>query len=255
MMTQSSQVDNWNHSDSIALKNQAIKPSACVAKHDKDESNLPVRETSFTVKSPPIPLLNQATRTLVWSLDLSISLLIYALLPRHIHISTILESFQLHVPRIPDNFLVAIFYFGLSTMSRMYSTMFYQHLQLQHMCTVEIMPLGVQIVEFVQSLRHGISVTTKPGNVCFIPHEHIYDVIVSEVILGSSVKSHIMFRIKQDPARGTLADQTCKISGHNLMVDKEIALVPAFPADKILLSLEECLRIWGGMIKVLKEKN
>ena len=105
----------------------------------------------------------------------------YALIPRHIHYSTILESLDL-----PDNVLLAVFYFGLSTLSRIYSISSYQTLESRYMCTVKIIPLGVQIMEFVQPVRHGECVATNPGKVCFIPHEDIYDVIVSEVILGST---------------------------------------------------------------------
>ena len=203
------------------------------------------RETLFTVKSPPIPNRTECTTKILRFLDVVIGFFVYVLLPMRNERFMPMESLKIG---IPFNVVLAALYFGLSTLST------YRNHQKQYECTLEILPLGVQISEYVTLIFDGVTMRSNHCKVRFIPHEDIHDVIVSEVISGSRVRSHIVLRIKQGPG-SILAKKMRKINVQDLLIEDHMMLLPAFPSDKIIICHDECMQIWSRLTMALKTRK
>ncbi len=124
---------------------------------------------------------------------------------------------------------------------------------------VEVLPLGVQL-SIMKTRRKkkggrfggGTTSVVVAGTPRFLPREDIYDVIVNEIVLGRSVESKVMFRLRLDERFEAKKDDE---SGDDerrspptifqLLRDGSIELVDAFPPVK--LSHAQCLSLCEGI--------
>ena len=122
---------------------------------------------------------------------------------------------------------------------------------------VDIRPLGVQIftttaAKMKEGGCDGRKTTSDAivGTPRFLPLEDIYDVIVNEIVMGRSVESKVMFRVRLDGGpraegdkkkkkNGAATDESRSSTIFQLLRDGSIELVDAFPPVK--LSHVQCL--------------
>ena len=124
---------------------------------------------------------------------------------------------------------------------------------------VDVLPLGVQISTIMtRKKKSGRSVVV--GTPRFLPMEDIYDVIVNEIVMGRSVESKVMFRVRlhnrtksEDHGAG---DDTVEDDDDlppptifQLLRDGSIELVDAFPPVK--LSHLQCLELCEGISEAI----
>ena len=132
---------------------------------------------------------------------------------------------------------------------------------------VEVLPLGVQLSTMKarkkQKGGRGDGATTSvvvAGTPRFLPREDIYDVIVNEIVLGRSVESKVMFRLRLDDRSEAKKDDE---SGDDerrspptifqLLRDGSIELVDAFPPVK--LSHAQCLSLCEGISDAIHRRD
>ena len=129
---------------------------------------------------------------------------------------------------------------------------------------VEVLPLGVQLSTMKTGRKKkggrgggGTTSVVVAGTPRFLPREDIYDVIVNEIVLGRSVESKVMFRLRLDDRSEAKKDDE---SGDDerrspptifqLLRDGSIELVDAFPPVK--LSHAQCLSLCEGISDAIR---
>lgn len=129
---------------------------------------------------------------------------------------------------------------------------------------VEVLPLGVQLSTMKTGRKKkggrgggGTTSVVVAGTPRFLPREDIYDVIVNEIVLGRSVESKVMFRLRLDDRSEVKKDDE---SGDDerrssptifqLLRDGSIELVDAFPPVK--LSHAQCLSLCEGISDAIR---
>ena len=130
---------------------------------------------------------------------------------------------------------------------------------------VEVLPLGVQLSTMKTRRKKkggrggggGTTSVVVAGTPRFLPREDIYDVIVNEIVLGRSVESKVMFRLRLDDRSEAKKDDE---SGDDerrspptifqLLRDGSIELVDAFPPVK--LSHAQCLSLCEGISDAIR---
>mmetsp|Transcript_32736 Transcript_32736/g.96500 ORF Transcript_32736/g.96500 Transcript_32736/m.96500 type:complete len:236 (-) Transcript_32736:1393-2100(-) len=128
---------------------------------------------------------------------------------------------------------------------------------------VEVLPLGVQISTTTTTkggrASGGTASVVVVGTPRFLPREDIYDVIVNEIVMGRSVESKVLFRLRLDGrSKATEYDE----NGHGespsattttifqLLRDGSIELVDAFPPVK--LTHAQCLSLCEGISEAIE---
>ena len=133
---------------------------------------------------------------------------------------------------------------------------------------VDVSPLGVQISTTTTEKKGGrgrgsTNTSVVIGTPRFLPMEDIYDVIVNEIVMGRSVESKVMFRVRLDnrrPAkdgRNGASDNDADAATDDeepstifqLLRDGSIELVDAFPPVK--LSHLQCLQLCEGISEAI----
>jgi len=127
---------------------------------------------------------------------------------------------------------------------------------------IEVLPLGIQIVRSIIHKRgdnRDDHLYQSIQSQCFIAHEDIIDVIISEVVLSYKVFSCIHFRVKKRERRqhhcSNLQSDQDKIqeksgdSPSNYMRTGKISLIPAFP--DLEMSYNECEKLWADIMTAL----
>lgn len=125
---------------------------------------------------------------------------------------------------------------------------------------VDVLPLGVQVSTMsTMKKKGGRSVVV--GTPRFLPMEDIFDVIVNEIVMGRSVESKVMFRVrlhhnrpnaKSDDAGDDAVgddDDMPPPTIFQLLRDGSIELVDAFPPVK--LSHLQCLELCEGISEAI----
>lgn len=124
---------------------------------------------------------------------------------------------------------------------------------------VDVLPLGVQIstktTKEEEKKKGGRSVVV--GTPRFLPMEDIYDVIVNEIVMGRSVESKVMFRVRLDSqamskdgnAAGDDDEEPPPTTIFQLLREGSIELVDAFPPVK--LSHLQCLELCEGISEAI----
>ena len=125
---------------------------------------------------------------------------------------------------------------------------------------VDVLPLGVQISTTTtkkkeEEKKGGRSVVV--GTPRFLPMEDIYDVIVNEIVMGRSVESKVMFRVrlhnrpkaKDGDASGGDDEEPPSTTIFQLLREGSIELVDAFPPVK--LSHLQCLELCEGISEAI----
>ena len=119
---------------------------------------------------------------------------------------------------------------------------------------VDVLPLGVQIstttTKKEEKKKGGRSVVV--GTPRFLPMEDIYDVIVNEIVMGRSVESKVMFRMRlhnRSKANDDNEEPPPTTTIFQLLREGSIELVDAFPPVK--LSHLQCLELCEGISEAI----
>ncbi len=129
----------------------------------------------------------------------------------------------------------------------------------REVCTVRILPHGVQIEEYTLQMKGNMNGEGKKSGlkVRFIPREWIMDVIVKEHVMSYRVTSVVLFRIIRNDAHdeqkkhgkiiindGSKESESspCRTKKSNI---KDASLVTAFNPKKVEMSYEECMQAWS----------
>ena len=123
---------------------------------------------------------------------------------------------------------------------------------------VDVLPLGVQISTMTATTTKKDGQSVLVGTPRFLPKEDIYDVIVNEIVMGRSVESKVMFRVrlhnrpkaKDDDAVGEDGEEP-SATIFQLLRDGSIELVDAFPPAK--LSHLQCLELCEGISEAIDD--
>jgi len=180
----------------------------------------------FTVKSPPT-----SPKLIPSLIDLTIVVTIAALLQIYANETAIVVR-------------AALYLYVISILKSLF-----QPKTQQDVCSIRILPFGVQIEEYINTSINGENTDrAKVGKIQFLPKECIIDVIVTEVVLSYKVVSVVVFRIAEEGK--DCADYKQKI--------KDALLVTAFDPDKVEMTFDECMLMRAGIRNALqmgKEKE
>jgi hypothetical protein len=135
----------------------------------------------------------------------------------------------------------------------------------QNVCTVRVLPFGIQIEERTVSAatkrsnsidditnmcckkpKDSILTNDDPEKVMFIPSECILDVVVLEIVLSYKVISVVAFRVDKQG----MVDESLRVR-----VLHDSSLVIAFHPDKVHMSYVECINMWKGIREAIQKST